>query len=211
MLAALSVVLPLAGCSRSPQHPGWVIRSAIEIVGPPPSGGYRMVFPYIVGDLYGSPNTGGFVQPVSRTPDSFVLDLNRTQEVLERELAATDFSLGFLHVVPATTRIARLTPIALEREGIDAVGTVQWLDAPTHTPLMLVYVDRPARIEGASTGGGETIRYDVRASMPGYVWIGSRQAGEHETLYTAVPPPSRLILTINTTRSRGRSRPKQGK
>lgn len=205
------MALLLAGCSRSPHHPGWVIRSAIEIVGPPPPGGYRLVFPYIVGDLYGSPNTGAFVGPVSRTAGSFVLDLNRTQEVLERELEATDFSLGFLHVVPAATRIARLTPVALEREGIDAVGTVQWLDALTGMPLMLVYVDRPARIEGSSSGGGETLRYDIRASMPGYVWIGSLKAGEHETLYTAVPPPSRLILTINTTRSHGRNRPKREK
>lgn len=204
-------MLLLAGCSRAPHHPGWVIRSDIEIVGPPPVGGYRLVFPYIVGDLYGYPNTGDFVEPVSRTPGRFVLDLNRTQAILERELQATDFSLGFLHVVPAGTRIARLTPIALEREGIEAVGTVQWLDARTHRPLMLVYFDRPGRIEGSSSGGGETLRYDIRASLPGYVWIGSLRAGGHATLYTAVPPPGRLILTINTARSPARNEPKQEK
>jgi hypothetical protein len=193
----LSALL-LSACSGAPHQPGWVIRSRIELAGPPPPGGYRLIFPYIAGDLYGYPNTGAFVEPVSRGPGGFVLDLNRTHELLERELEPTDFSLRFLHIAPANARIARLTPMALERDGIDAVGTVQWLDARTRGPLMLVYVDRPARIEGAFTRAGETIRYDIRAATPGYVWIGSVRSGGHATLYTAVPPPRRLILVIST-------------
>ena len=186
-----------------------MIHSAIEFAGPPPPGGYRLVFPYIVGDLYGSPNTGAFVEPASRGPGSFVLDLNRTREVLERELEPTDFTLGFLHVTPAQTRIARLTPIALERDGIDPVGTVQWLDERTRRPLMLVYVDRPARIAGSFTRAGKTIGYDVRTTAPGYVWIGSVSAGAQETLFRAVPAPRRLILRINTTASSRGNQPKK--
>ncbi|MGH8297925.1 MAG: hypothetical protein ACRES6_01425 [Steroidobacteraceae bacterium] len=180
-----------------------MIRSSIELIGPPPAGGYRLAFPYLVGALYGSSNTGAFVRPVSRTPGGFTLDLNRTQAALESELVPTDFSLQFLHIIPAGARIARLTPLALQRDGIDAVGTVQWLDTQSRRPLMLVYVDRPARLEGSFTRASETIRYDIRVSTPGYVWIGSVPAGEHDTLYTAVPPPRRLTLTINTLPSGG--------
>jgi hypothetical protein len=82
---------------------------------------------------------------------------------------------------------------------------VQWLDAPTQSPLMLVYVDRPARIDGSFTRAGETIRYDIRASGPGYLWIGSRRAGEHEMLYTAVAPPARLVLRISSAGAHGRN------
>lgn len=166
-----------------------------------------------MGDLYGSPNTGAFVEPVSRGPGSFVLDLNRTQAVLERELEPTDFTLGFLHVTPAQTRIARLAPIALERDGIDPVGTVQWLDERTGRPLMLVYVDRPARIAGSFTRAGKTISYDIRATAPGYVWIGSVAVGDQATLFRAVPAPRRLILRIDTfspDRSLRRPRPLRG-
>lgn len=197
LIASLAL---LAGCGS--RHPGWVIHSGIEVIGPAPAAGYRLVFPYIVGDLYGSPNTGDFVAPVSRTRGSFVLDLNRTQQALERELAPADFSLRFLHVTPAATRIARLTPVAMQRDGIETVGRVEWLDARSRRPLMLVYVDRPARIQGAATRAGQTIRYDIRASQPGYVWIGSVQVGSHETLYTAVPPPRGLTLTISIDRPR---------
>lgn len=198
-VALMAVLGALSGCARAPHHPGWVIHSAIEVVGRAPAGGYRLVFPYIVGDFYGSPNTGDFVTPVSRTAGSFTLDLNRTQGALASELARTDFSLRFLRLSPPQARIARLTPVALERRGIESVGTVQWREGRSGGPLMLVYVDRPARIAGALTRGGETIRYDIRASRPGYVWIDALQRGSHETLYTVVPPPRHLVLVITVS------------
>jgi hypothetical protein len=190
----------LSGCSRLPHHSGWVIRSAVEVVGPPPAGGYRLIFPYIVGDFYGPAGTGNFVTPVSSTPGGFTLDLNRTQNVLERVLDPVDFSLRFLKIVPRDARIARLAPGALQPNDINPVGTVEWLDAQSRKPLMLVYIDRPARIAGSATRNGETVRYDIRAAKPDYVWIGGMHVGEHETLYTVVPPPRHLILTITTRR-----------
>ena len=69
----------VSGCSRAPQHADWVIHSAIEVIGAPPAGGYRLIFPYIVGDFYGPANTGGFVVPGGPTATGFTLDLNRTQ------------------------------------------------------------------------------------------------------------------------------------
>ena len=181
-----------------------MIHSSIEIVGQPPAGGYRLLFPYIVGDLYGSPDTGSFVVPVSRSADAFTLDLNRTQEALESELGPADFSLRFLKITPREAQLARLTPVALQRSGIEAVGTVEWLDARSRKPLMLVYFDRPASVEGFFSHGGESLRYDIRAVEPGYVWVGNTRAGGHDMLYTVVPPPQRLILTITTARSSGR-------
>lgn len=203
-VALVVLVFALSGCSGEPHHPGWVIHSSIAIVGPPPAGGYRLVFPYIVGDFYGSPNTGAFVVPASQAPDGFTLDLNRTQEALESELGPADFTLRFLKIAPRDARVARLTPIALQRNGIEPVGTVEWLDARSRMPLMLVYFDRPARIDGSFSHDGQQLRYHIHAAKPGYVWIGTIQAGEHDTLYTVVPPPRGLILTITTERSGGR-------
>jgi hypothetical protein len=195
-VALLALLAALSGCSRAPHHPGWVIHSALRVVGPQPAGGYRLVFPYIVGDFYGAPDTGDFVVPVSSSADGFTLDLNRTQEALESELGPADFSLRFLKITPAQARIARLAPAALQRNGIEPVGTVEWRDARSGGPLMLVYIDRPARIAGALTRGGETTRYDIRAAKPGYVWVGGIPAGDHVTLYTVVPQPRHLVLTI---------------
>ena len=194
--AALALLVGSSGCARAPHHADWVIHSGLEVIGTLPAGAYRLAFPYIVGDLYGSPNTGDFVIPVSRTADGFTLDLNRTQASLASELEPTDFSLRFLRIVPADARIARLAPVALQRSGIEPVGTVEWLDAPSRRPLILLYLDRPARITGSLSRRGETIRYDIRAVKPGYVWVGGIAAGEHATLYTVVPAPQHLVLTI---------------
>lgn len=193
---AVVLLVLVAGCSGAPHHPGWVIHSSVELVGPPPPGGYRLIFPYIVGDFYGSPNTGAFVRPVTRTSAGFTLDLNRTQEALQSELGPTDFELRFMNITPRDARLARLTPIALQRDGIDPVGTMDWLDAQSRSSLMLVYVDRPALIAGSDTRGGKTIRYDIRIGSPGYVWIGGIQVDAHDTTYTVVPPPQHLMLQI---------------
>lgn len=199
-VAGVALLLALSACSRGPHHSDWVIHSSLEVIGAPLAGGYRLVFPYIVGDFYGAPNTGDFVAPVSRSAGGFTLDLNRTQKALESELGPADFSLRFLRIVPQDARLARLAPAALQRNGIEPVGTVEWLDGPSGRPLMLVYIDRPARIAGSATRSGETIRYDIRAAKPGYVWIGATQAGNHDTVYTAVPPPQHLMLTITPKR-----------
>lgn len=173
-----------------------MIHSSIEFVGPLPAGGYRLIFPYIVGDFYGTPNTGDFVKPVSRTSGGFTLDLNRTQKALESELGPADFELRFMKITPRDARLARLTPVALQRDGIEPVGTMDWVDVPSHRSLMLVYVDRPARIEGSVIRGGNTFRYDIRIANPGYVWIGGIQVSAHDTTYTLVPSPQHLMLQI---------------
>lgn len=200
----MALLSALSGCGRVPHHPSWVIHSSVAVVGPAPAGGYRLIFPYIVGDFYGPPSTGNFVAPVSSNAAGFTLDLNRTQDGLEKELEPVDFSLRFLEIVPHEARIARLAPAALQRKDIDPVGTVEWLDAESRKPLMLVYIDRPARIAGSVTRGGETVRYDIRAAKPDYFWIGGVQVGSHEMLYTVVPPPRHLLLTI-TVRHPGES------
>lgn len=194
--ALAGLLVALAGCSWRPQHRDWVIHSSIQVTGPLPANGYRLGFPYIVGDFYGPPDTGNFVAPVSQTAAEFTLDLNRTQKELESVLGPTDFSLRFLRIAPRDARVARLIPIALQRDGIEPVGRVEWLDARSRRPVMLVYVDRPARIAGSVVRGGETLRYDIRVAKAGYVWIGAVQAGEHDTLYTSVAAPQRLLLTI---------------
>jgi hypothetical protein len=191
--------IAVSGCSHE-IHPGWVIHSSIEVIGPVPAGGYRLIFPYIVGDLYGSPNTGAFVTPLSLTPTGFILDLNRTQAALESELGPTGFELRIMKITPRDARLARLAPVALQRDGIETVGAMDWVDARSRRSVMLVYVDRPARIEGAITRDGNTFRYDIRVAKPGYVWVGDLRTSAHDTLYTTVPPPQQLVLTITTKR-----------
>jgi hypothetical protein len=41
-----------------------------------------------------------------------------------------------------------------------------------------------------------TIRYNVRATAPGYVWIARRQTDEGEQMYTEVDKPESVVLAL---------------
>ena len=200
-----AVVLAACGQRESgPHQGGWVLHSRIQFFSPdlqvgrdpPPRGTFRLFFPYIAGDLYGPATTGDFIRPVINADYTFEIDFGRVQQDLVRSLQRTEFSLDYLRIDPPDARIARLAPLALQPDGIEQVATIDWIDAGTHERLMLVYVDRPARITGALVRDDYTIRYNVRATAAGYIWIARRQTDEGEQMYTEVDKPESVVLAL---------------
>jgi hypothetical protein len=186
------------------QHADWVIHSRVAFVEadlrtarePLPRDSFRMFFPYIAGDLYGPPTTGDFIHPLINTDGTFEMDLNRTHPDLLRSLQPTEFSLEYLKIEPADARIARLAPMALQQDGIERVAAVEWVDARSDERLMLVYMDRPSRITGTLSRNGHTIRYNIQAAAPGYVWVGRRETAAGEQTYTQVQRPESVLLAL---------------
>ena len=149
--------------------------------------------PILVGDLYGAPNAGELA-PVTFNPDlSFVLDLNKSHENLAKALIPTEFSQAWMIIEPAAARIARLSPFVLPADGISPVGVCEWLDADTGAKLMLVYLDRPARIRGEIVHEGRNLRFDIEAKEAGYLWI---QQPEGSGVYRKATWPGRVILAV---------------
>lgn len=206
LLVLIAAVGALAGCTRSePQQPrSWVLHSRIQFFSPdlqvarepPPRNTFRLYFRYIAGDLYGAATTGDLIRPVIEPDLSFEIDFGRVQPDLTRSLQPTDFSLDYLKIDPPEARIARLAPVALQPDGIEQVATTEWIDASTHERLMLVYVDRPARITGALVRNDYTIRYNIRATGPGYIWIARRPTEDGEQMYTEVRQPQSVVLAL---------------
>jgi hypothetical protein len=197
----------LAGCGQSvsePQHPGWVLHSRVQFFAsdlqvaqdPLPRSSFRLFFPYISGDLYGAATTGDFIRPTLNPDLTFEIDFGRGQQDLTRSLEPTEFSLEYLKIDPPDARIARLAPLALQPDGIEQVATTDWIDAKTHERLMLVYFDRPARITGVLVREDYTIRYNIRATQAGYLWIARRQTDDGEQMYTEVANPQSVILAL---------------
>ena len=203
LLAALAV-LSASGCHRQPAyHPDWVIRSRLAFLSqdlgaerkPLPREQFRLMFPYITGDLYGSPTTGDFINPSLQPDYRFDIDLNRSHESLLASLEPTQFSLSYLHIEPAQARVARLLPLVLQADGIEPLGRADWVDPDSRRALLLLYLDRPATISGRVVASGRPLRYAIQATAPGYVWVGQR-AGADENVYTVVPRPARLLLAV---------------
>jgi hypothetical protein len=217
LLALIAASSALAGCgkSESEPHSGWVLHSQIKFFSqdlqtarePLPRNTFRLFFPYIAGDLYGPATTGDFIHPVINADYTFEIDFNRIHEDLMRSLQPTQFSLDYLKIDPPDTRIARLAPLALQPDGIEQVAVADWIDAASHERLLLVYVDRPARITGALLRDEYTVRYNVRATAPGYVWIARRQTEDGEQMYTEVEKPETVVLALTPAQPPG-ARPK---
>jgi len=153
----------------------------------------RLWVPYVVGDLYGGPNEGEFA-PVALKPDlSFSVDLNKTHEKLVKALVPTEFSQKWMTIDPANARVARLSPFVMPVDGIAPVGMCEWLDTDTGDKLMLVYVDRPARIRGEIVHEGRNLRFDIDTNEAGYIWIRQPEgSGE----YRVAPWPGRVLLAV---------------
>jgi hypothetical protein len=195
------ILVALAGCNRADQaRPDWIISSRLVFLNDDLRGSwaprpetYRLTFPYIAGDIYGPPTTGDFIKPVWRAEGRFQIDLNPTHEALLKSLEPTNFSLSYLRIDPPGARVARLAPMMLQADGIEQSGRLDWFDPDERQVLLLLYVDRPATISGRAVASKRPLRYAIRASAAGYLWVEKRP-GADEDVYTATPKPARLLL-----------------
>lgn len=203
-LVAALLVSACGGRQSLAHRPGWQIHARLVFLADdlrtarpvPPRQSFRLWFPYVVGDLYGAPGTGDFVQAAVHQDGTIDIDLGATERDLVRSLEPTDFYLRYLHIVPANARIARLAPAALQANGIDPIGRADWVDLDSHERLMLVYADRPARIVGQTIARGTPVHYDIRFPAAGYVWIAGRESAGQGVTYSAVPAPRHLALAV---------------
>jgi hypothetical protein len=204
-LAALAALLSLSACSgrdepAAPVREDWVLKTHVAFLEadgktprPTPTESVRLWVPYVVGDLYGAPNAGELA-PVSFKPDlSFVLDLNKSHENLAKALIPTEFSQKWMIIEPASARIARLSPFVLPSDGIVPVGVSEWLDENTGAKLMLVYLDRPARIRGEVVYEGRNISFDIEAKEAGYMWI---EQPEKSGVFRKAAWPGHVVLAV---------------
>jgi hypothetical protein len=204
-ISACALLAVSAGCSprsedAAPPHSDWIINSHVAFYEADaktprsaPSEPLRLWVPYVVGDIYGAPNAGELA-PVVLQPDlSFTIDLNVRYLRLAEALVPTEFSQKWMSIEPASARIARVSPFVLPQEGITPLGMSEWLDTDTGTRLLLIYLDRPARIRGEIVHEGRNLRFDINAEEAGYVWVSQPQGSG---VYRAVSQPAHLKLAV---------------
>ncbi len=198
------LVLGLAGCGKQDaeaiKRPDWVVESRVQFraadaktVVASPKEPVRLWMPYVVGDFYGAPNEGEPV-PVTLEDDlTFTLDLNQSHQRLAKSLVPTTFSQKWMTIEPVAARVARLSAFVMPKEGIAPIGTTEWLDPDTGSKLMLIYVDRPARIRGEIVHEGRNLRFDIEAKEAGFLWV---QQPEGSGEYRTATPPVHPILAV---------------
>ena len=203
IVALLSTALVSCGTpeeTASPQRSEWNIQTHVafleadgKTIRSLPEEPLRLWMPFVVGDIYGSPNAGELV-PVDLKPDmSFSVNLNEAVAGLEKSLIPTVFSQHWMAIEPTNARIARLSPFVMPEDGIVPVGMTEWLDEETGGKLMLIYVDRPSHVRGEIVYEGRNLRFDIEAKQAGFLWI--RQP-EGSGTYQAAPRPGKVVLAV---------------
>ena len=200
LIAALSLAA-LAACARQePPKPGLIIQSRVafyeadgKTLRAAPKEPLRIWAPTRVGDIYGSPNEGEVVPVTLKSDLSFNMDLNGAGKILEKGLVPTQFSQKWRAIEPANARVARVLPFVMPADNIGPVGVSEWLDQESGAKLMLIYVDRPARIRGDIVYEGRRLQFDIEAREAGYLWV--RQPDGNGTFRTA-PWPTKTVLAV---------------
>lgn len=201
-LLAWLLVAALAACAKKPvpPEPALIFDSRVVFVEAdgktertPPREPMRVWVPHLVGDLYGSPNEGEVARIELKSDLTFRLDLNGAGQRLGKALLPTQFSQKWMAITPAEARIARVIPFVLEADNIAPFGTAEWLDQETGHRLMLVYVDRPARIRGDIVYEQRRLQFDIEAAKAGYLWV---EQPEGNGTFRTAPAPKRLVLAV---------------
>jgi hypothetical protein len=195
-LTLSAAVIALVACSDPvpERRAEWVLHSKVVFEGPSLAANeFRLWFPYVIGDFYGAPDTVDFIQPTLQADGTVDVDLNQGHEQLLAALEPAEFTVSYMKIEPAQARIARLTPMAMQADGIEQVGTTEWIDADSKQRLLLLYADQPCRIYGGP--------YDIRIASAGYVWVGEIPGSDGKPTYEAIAQPARLALAITPTKS----------
>ena len=193
LAAGLLIACAPKSDDATPPHEDWIIESRVQFQGDRPKERLRLWVPYVVGDLYGSPNAGEIATATLRPDLAFTLNLNLGYNKLQRALIPTAFSQKWMTLEPKDARVARIIPFVLPLDGIAPVGTAEWLDTDTNVRLLLVYVDRPARVRGEIVHDGRSLRFDIDAKSAGYLWVKQPEGSGD---YTVVPRPKNLVLAV---------------
>ena len=179
LIGTLALVA-LCACGRKepapPDKPALVVESQVVFYEADartpraaPKGPLRLWIPYVVGDIYGSPNEGEVVQVALRPDLGFTMNLNGAGKTLEKGLVPTAFSQKWMAIEPAEARVARVLPFVMPADNIGPVGVAEWLEVASGAKLMLVYVDRPARIRGDIIYEERRLKFDIAAREVGYL------------------------------------------
>lgn len=203
------VAAMLAGCSAPVLRPGVDLgavsrlESSAEFVDanqrfiapPEPRRAVRLVFPFIPGALYGSPQRVGAFMTTTDADLRFRLEVSAQSSQVD--LAATSSSVAGVEVEPSTARFVRIGTFPFDAESGEPIGGGGWVDPITREAVLLVYVDRPCTIRGSARFGDMTLEHDLSFSRVGFHWVRLVQLTSpkhHVARNMAATDPVRFII-----------------
>lgn len=158
-----------------------------------------LVFPYIPGQLFGTPGSDLLFTVLLTPDDTLQLDLSRALPGLQAgvdTLQATGETAG-LSARPARTRFARIGTFPFDAKTREPLGAGGFIDGETREHLLLTYFDRPCVLSGTLVIDGAAYVHDIRIPAAGFHWLRIRQQGDGRYVVSRTQDASRIVFTIN--------------
>jgi hypothetical protein len=147
-----------------------------------------LVFPYVAGQIFGSPGSTLLFTELLSTQDSLHLDLTRALPGLRQGASTLQASAETegLAIRPAATRLARIGTFPFDATTREPLGEGGFTDAHTREHLILTYFDRPCDLSGTLHAGGKIYRHDITIPVAGFHLLRVQQEdARHYTLVRA--------------------------
>jgi len=172
----------------TPPRDDWRFEARVSIEeGPLEAGEFSLIVPYVLGDMYGGPDSEAYLTPAVSANGAFTVDLNLVHDAMLRELDAREpqpLRDNRMHIEPATVRFATLSPEIVDRR-FKSLGNTNWVNRDSDRVQRLIYFDGPARLTGNDL--------DIRVTEAGYVWV---EMPSSPAVARIVPPPRDLVLAF---------------
>lgn len=189
-LAGLLLVLLLSGCAMTGGVPDaerglTELRAGVEYTDDDNQaidarfqpGRLALVFPYIPGQIFGSPGSELLFTALLTPQASLQLDLTRALSALDRgaiTLQAGENTAG-MSIRPAGTRLARIGTFPFDARTREPLGEGGFIDARTREHMILMYFDRPCALSGTLEVDGESYLHDITIPAAGFHFLRVRQ------------------------------------
>jgi hypothetical protein len=205
----LLIAATLTGCSTQGSRPTVAaepvtrLESSAEfvdvdhrVIAPPePRRAAILVFPFIPGALYGSPQSKGAFMATTDADLRFSLEI--AAQSSQVDLAAATSKVAGVVVEPESTRFVRMGTFPFDAQSGEAIGGGGLVDPITREAVLLVYVDRPCTMRGTAKFGDATLEHDLRFSKVGFHWVRLVQLTtpkHHVARNMAASDPVRFII-----------------
>jgi hypothetical protein len=207
-IAVLVFASTLTACSSGHDSagvgPDWKLRTRVEFVesdfktvrAPLDPASFYLAFPFIGGDLYGTPTTHDFVRVEVDSHYSFVLDLTTSERFARRAARPAGIGEGRVRGTPAAVGLARVATFTMDAETGQRAGFTAWSDATGDGNLVLAYFDGPGSIVGAFTEDGHEYRFNIAVEKEGYAWLRRRKIAENVSEMVVSEWPGELVLRV---------------
>ena len=157
-----------------------------------------LVFPYVPGQIFGSPGSELLFTYLLTPQSELQLELENALPGLQdgAALLKTVEETAGLTMRPAQTRLARIGTFPFDAKTLEPLGEGGFIDSSTREHLILMYFDRPCVLSGTLYTDQDEYVHDIAIPAAGFHFLRVQQQGAGRHLLSRAVDTSGIVFSI---------------